>query len=146
MDKRDILITQGDWNVKVGTDALKDCKNYCSPPCIAVSDERGLRLLNFISYNDMMLANTHGEHKASRRWTLHVLSGTYHQTYYIMVQNRFRSGIHTAKTRAFPDADYGSDHDMTFSEKERSRSCFAPCREVEPVAQEGRLSHRHFCL
>ena len=29
-----------------------------------------------------------------------------------MVQNRFKSGISTAKTRTFPGADVGSDHDL----------------------------------
>ena len=27
--KKDILITKGDWNSKVGTEALTDWKNYC---------------------------------------------------------------------------------------------------------------------
>ena len=31
---------------------------------------------------------------------------------YILVKKRFRSGIKTAKTRTFPGADVGSDHDM----------------------------------
>ena len=35
-----------------------------------------------------------------------------HQIDYILVQNRFRSGINKAKTRTFPGADVGSDHDM----------------------------------
>ena len=34
---------------------------------------------------------------------------------YILVKKRFRSGIKTAKTRAFPGADIGSDHDMVMT-------------------------------
>ena len=36
----------------------------------------------------------------------------HHQIDYIMVQNRFRSGIPTAKTRIFPGANVGRDHDL----------------------------------
>ena len=54
----------------------------------------------------MVLANTPGEHKAHR------MRQTHHQIDYIMVQNRFRPGIRTAKTQTFPGADIGSDHDL----------------------------------
>ena len=60
-----------------------------------------------------MLANTLGNHKPSRRWTWHSPDGTHHnQIDCISVKKRFRSGIKTAKTRTFPGADVGSDHDM----------------------------------
>ena len=111
MDKKDVLIIQGDWNVQLGADALKDWKNYCGPSCNATSNERGLRLLEFASSNDMVLANTLSQHIASRRWTWHAPNGTHHQIDYIMVQNRFRSGTRTGRTRTFPGVDVGSDHD-----------------------------------
>jgi len=113
MNKKDILIIQGDWNAKVGGDALKDWSKFCGPSCNAITNERGLRLLEFASYNDTVLANTLGEHKASRCWTWHAPNGIHHnQIDYILVQNRFRSGINRAKTRTFPGADMGSDHDL----------------------------------
>ena len=113
VDKKDILIIQGDWNAKVGVDALKDWKHFCGPSCNAVTNERGLRLLEFASFNDMVLANTLGEHKASRRWTWHAPNGIHHsQIDYILVQNWYRSGIKTAITQTFPGADVGSDHDL----------------------------------
>ena len=60
-----------------------------------------------------MLANTLGNHKPSRRWTWHSQDGTHHnQTDYILVKKRFHSCIKTARTRTFPGADVGSDHDM----------------------------------
>ena len=115
VDKKDILIIQGDWNAKVGKDALKDWKEFCGPSCNDVTNERGLRLLEFASYNNVVLANTLGEHKASRRWTWHAPNGIHHnQIDYILVQNRFRSGIKRATTRTFPGADVGSDHDLVF--------------------------------
>ena len=81
-------------------------------------DERGFRLLEFASLNDLKLANTFGSHKASRRWTWHSPNGKHHnQIDYIMVMRRFQTSINIAKTRSFPGADIGSDHDfvmMTF--------------------------------
>ena len=57
-----------------------------------------------------MLANTLDNHKPSRGWTWHCPDGTHHNKIdYILVKKRFRSGI---KTRTFPGADIGSDHDM----------------------------------
>ncbi|XP_068241158.1 craniofacial development protein 2-like [Palaemon carinicauda] len=115
VDKKDLLIIQGDWNAKVGKDALKDWKEFCGPSCNDVSNERELRLLEFASYNNAVLANTLGEHKASRRWTWHAPNGIHHnQIDYFLVQNGFRSGIKRATTRIFPGADVGSDHDLVF--------------------------------
>ncbi|XP_068206279.1 craniofacial development protein 2-like [Palaemon carinicauda] len=115
VDKKDILIIQGDWNAKVDKDALKDWKEFCGPSCNDMSNERGLRLLEFASYNNAVLANTLGEHKASQRWTWHAPNGIHHnQIDYILVQNRFRLGIKRATTRTFPGADVGSDHDLVF--------------------------------
>ena len=65
------------------------------------------------NYNNMVLANTLGEHKTSRRWTWHAPNGIHHsQNDYILVQKRFRSGINRVKTRTFRRADIGSDHDL----------------------------------
>ena len=60
----------------------------------------------------MVLVNTFGEHKASRRWAWHALNGTHHQVDCTIVQNRFRSGVRTAKTRTFPGAYVSNDHDL----------------------------------
>ena len=44
-----------------------------------------------------------------------------------MVQNRFRSGINRAKTRTFPGADVGSDHDLVIMNfKTRLKKAKAP--------------------
>ena len=101
------------WLAKVGTDAKGDWQNNDGPICNAVSNERGLRLLEFASYTNLVLANNLAPHKASRRWTWHSPNGQHHnQINYIMVQNRFRSSINRAQTRSFPGANVGSDHDM----------------------------------
>ena len=58
---------QGDWNAKVGNDACKNWKYTCGLYSNNEINERGLRLLEFASQNDLKLVNTFGPHKASRR-------------------------------------------------------------------------------
>ena len=51
--------------------------------------------------------------RTERRWSWHSPVDKYHnQIDYILVQQRFRSSVKTAKTRSFPGADIGSDHDL----------------------------------
>ena len=66
---KDILVVQGDWNAKVGRDACGNWQGICGPFCNDDTNERGLRLLEFATVNDLVFANTFGRHKASRRWT-----------------------------------------------------------------------------
>ena len=88
-------------------------QDICGPFCNATTNERGLRLLEFATYNKLGLANTYGPHKPSRRWTWHSPNGQHHnQIDYILLKQRCRSGINIAKTRSFPGADIGSDHDL----------------------------------
>ena len=111
--KQDILVVQGDWNAEVGEDAQEDWGEVCGPFCNTETSDRGLKLLDFATYNNLVLANTLGNHKPSRRWTWHSPDGTHHnQIDYILVKERLRSGIKTARTRTFPGADVGGDHDM----------------------------------
>ena len=111
--KKDILIVQGDWNAKVGMDSYKVWKPTCGPYGNERTNDRGLRLLEFAKGNDLVIANTLGQHKAPRRWTWHHPNGEHHnQIDYIMIQKRFKSGISAGKTRTFPGADIGSDHDL----------------------------------
>ena len=67
--KKDILVVQGDWNAKVGKDAQADLGEVCGPYCNVETNERGLRLLEFATFNNLVLTNTFGPHKPSRRWT-----------------------------------------------------------------------------
>ena len=73
-------------------------------------------LLEFATFNDLVLANTFGHHKASRRWTWHtwhISNGQHHsQIDYVLVRKRFRSGVNSTRTRSFTGADIGSDRDL----------------------------------
>ena len=111
--KKNILVVQGDWNAKVGKDACGNRQGICGPFSNDDTNERGIRLQVFATFNDLVLANTFGHHKASRRWTWHSPNGQhYSQIDYILVRKRFRSGVNIARTRSFPEVDIGSDHDM----------------------------------
>ena len=70
-------------------------------------------LLEFATFNDLVLANTFVHYKASRRWTLHSPNRQHHnQIDYILVRKHFRSGVNIARTRSCLGADIGSDHDL----------------------------------
>ena len=69
--KKDVLVLQGGWNAKVGKDAYENLEGICGPFCNDDTNERGLRFLEFATFNDLVLANTFGHHKASRGWTWH---------------------------------------------------------------------------
>ena len=98
--KKDILVVQGDWNAQVGKDACENRQGICGPFCNDNTNERGLRLLEFATFDDLVLANTVCHHKASRRWTWHSPNWHHHnQIDYILVRKRFRSGVNSAITR-----------------------------------------------
>ena len=104
---------QEDWNSKVGKDACGNWQGICGPFSNDDTNVRGLRLLEFATFSDLVLVNTYGHHKASRRWTWPSPNGQHHsQISYILVRKRFRSGVNIARTRSFPGADIGSDHDL----------------------------------
>ena len=112
MDKKDILIVQGDWNTKVGANAQDDWKDYCGPVCNNTTNEKGLHLLEFDSYNNLVLANKFGVHKASHRLTWHAPDKEHHsQTHYIPVKNWIKTGVNRAETGSFPGPD-SRDHGL----------------------------------
>ena len=87
-------------------------KAFEDPPAMSIQ-MRGLRLLEIATFNDHVLANTFCHHKASRRLTWHSPHGQHHnQIDYILARKRFRSGLSIARTRSFPGADIGWDHDL----------------------------------
>ena len=74
---------------------------------------RKVSYLEFATFNNLVLTNTLDPHKPSRRWTWQSPDGNHHnQIDYILVKKRFRSGVNIHRTRSFPAADIGSDHDL----------------------------------
>ena len=67
----------------------------------------------FATFNDLVLANTFGHHKASRRWTWHSSNGQHHnQIDYILMRKRFQSEVNSARTRSFLGEGIGNDRDL----------------------------------
>ena len=94
-------------------DTHQDWTSTCGPFCNITTNNRGLRLLEFATLNDMILTNTLAPHKPSKKWTWHSVNGEHHnQIDYILIKKRFRTGVNIEKTRSFPGADIGSDHDL----------------------------------
>ena len=111
--KKDILIVQGDWNAKIGTDAYADWAGTVGKFGCGETNERGYRLLEYARLNNLIATNTLYPHKPSRRTTWHSPDGVNHnQIDYIWMTKRFQTGVVTNKTRTFPGADVGSDHDL----------------------------------
>ena len=50
-----ILVVQGDWNAKVGRDVCRNWQDICGPFCNDDTNERGLRLLEFATFNDLVV-------------------------------------------------------------------------------------------
>lgn len=114
--RKDIFIVQGaqtDWN---GT-----CGAYCNE----ISNDRGLKLLEFATYSNLVLANTLATHKPSRKWTWHSTDGKdYNQIDYILMKNLFQTGVNIARTRSITGAYAGSNHNlvmMTFTLRLKKR-------------------------
>ena len=75
--------------------------------------ERGLRLLEFATFKDLVLANAFSHHEASRRWTWLSTNGQRHnQIGYILERNCFQWGVNIARRRSFPGVDIASDPDL----------------------------------
>ena len=81
----------------------------CGHHCNSKSNDRGRWLLEFASYKHIWPP----PHKTSRKIPWHSPDGKIHnQIDYIMVKKRFKTSVNIAKTRSFPGADIGSDHEL----------------------------------
>ena len=60
-------MAQEEWDAKAGKDAYENWQGICGPFCNGDINERGLRLLEFATFKDLVLANSFGHHKASKR-------------------------------------------------------------------------------
>ena len=72
---KDVLVVEVDWNAKVDKEAYENQQGICGPFCNDDTNETGLGLLEFATFDDLVLANTFGHHKASRRWAWHSQNG-----------------------------------------------------------------------
>ena len=81
--------------------------------CNVETNERGLRRLEFATFNNLVLTFTLGPHKPSRRRTWQSPDRKHrNEIDYILVGKHFGSGVNIHRTRSFPGADIGNDHDL----------------------------------
>ena len=62
--KKGIAVVQWNWNAKVRKDAQAVWGEVCGPYC--VTNERGLRLLEYANFKNLVLTNTLDPHKPSK--------------------------------------------------------------------------------
>ena len=73
-------------------------------------------MLEFAKLHNMVIVNTKYKHKASRRVTWVAPDGiTKNHIDYILVERQCSSSINGNKTRSFPGADIGSDHQLVMT-------------------------------
>ena len=73
-------------------------------------------LLEFAKSRRPTVADTLHSHQLSRTATWHAPNGQVHnQIDFILTSQRCKSNINKAKTRPFPGADIGSDHDLALT-------------------------------
>ena len=77
-------------------------KAFEDPSAMMTQMREDSRLLEFATFNDLVLANTWHSSNEQR----------HKQINYILVRKRFRSGVNIARTRSFPGADIRSDHTL----------------------------------
>ena len=61
--KKGIVVVQVDWNAEMGRDACGNLQGIHGPFCNDDTNERGLRLLEFATFNDLVLTNTFGHQR-----------------------------------------------------------------------------------
>jgi len=114
ISKQDTLIVMGDFNAKVG---MGDSSNKGIVGCHGIGDrnERGERLLDFCSANNLSITNTCFKQKRTNRsWTWESPDQrTHNKIDYILVSRKLMGSV--TNSRSFPSADVGSDHQLVMA-------------------------------
>ena len=105
-NSQDVILVMGDFNAKVGSLRHEDT---VGPFGLGRKNERGEKLTEWASMNDMAVGNTWYKHPMRRLWTWKSPGDSArNQIDYILINKRFRNGLLNVKTR--PGADCYSDH------------------------------------
>ena len=106
--KKDVLFIIGDWNAKVGS---QETPGVTGKIGLGVQNEAGQRLTEFWQENTLVIASTLFQQHKRGLYTWTSPDGQHwHQIYYMLCNQRWRSSIQSAKTRL--GADCGSDHEF----------------------------------
>ena len=106
--KKDVLFIIGDQNPKVGS---QETPGVTGRFVLGMRNEAWQRLIEFCQENALVIANTLFQQHKRILYTMTSPGGQYqNQIDYILCSQRWRSSIHSAKTRL--GADCGSDHEL----------------------------------
>ena len=125
IDKNDVLLIMGDWNAKVGTDH-ETWHKAIGRHGYGDMNDRGERLLEFCSENQLCITNTYFQHKSSRKWTWsHPNGQSKNMIDFIITNVRWKNCI--LDSRSFPSADVGSDHQLVICKLRLKLKCSHKC-------------------
>ena len=103
-----VLLIIGDWNANVES---QETPGVTGKFGLGIRNEEGQRLIEFCQENALVIANTLFQKHKRKCYTWTSPDGQQqNQIDYILCSQRWRSSIHSAKTR--PGADCGSDHEL----------------------------------
>ena len=106
--QKDVFFIIEDWNAKVGS---QETPGVTGKFGLGVQSEAWQRLIELYKENALVIANTLFQQHKGILYTWTSLDGQHrNQIDYIICSQRWRSSIHSAKTR--PGADCGSDHEL----------------------------------
>ena len=106
--KKDVFFIIGDWNAKVGNQAISAVTGNFG---LGIWSEAGQRLTEFCQENVLVIDHTLFQQHKWRLYTWTSPDGQYrNQIDYILCSQRWRSSIQLAKTRS--GAHCGSDHEL----------------------------------
>ena len=105
---KDVLFIIADWNAKVGSQEIPGVTGKFS---LGVQNEAGQRLREFCQENALVIANILFQKHKRRLYTWTSPDGQYqNQIDYVLCGQRWRSSIHSEKTRL--GVDCGSDQEL----------------------------------
>ena len=105
---KDVLFIIGDWNANVGRQEIHGVTGKFG---LGVQNEAGQRLTELELENTLVIANTLFQKHKRKLYMWTSPDGQYQNHIdYTLCSQRWRSSIHSAKTR--PRADCGSDHEL----------------------------------
>ena len=97
MAKKDVLFIIGHWNAKVGSQETPGVTGNFG---LGILNETGQRLIEFCQENTLVIVNTLFQQHKRRLYTWTSPDGQHrNQTDYILCSQRWRSSIHSVKTR-----------------------------------------------
>jgi len=106
--KKDVLFNIEDWNAKVGS---QETPGVTGKFGLGIRNEARQRLIEFCQENTLVIANTLFEQHKRRLYTWTSPDGQHRNPIdYIFCSQRWRSSMHSAKTR--PGADCSSEHEL----------------------------------